>query len=38
MVLGNRVVYVQRMKELLSEASKFIENIVEAGKKINLLL
>lgn len=38
MALVNRVVYVQRMKELLSEESKFKENIVEAGKKINLLL
>ena len=37
-VLVNKADYTKRMKELLSDASKFKEIIVELGKDINLLL
>ena len=37
-VLVNKADYTKRMKELLSDASKFKEIIVEPGKDINLLL
>ena len=36
-VLGNTVDYVQRMKRLLSDMSKFKEIIVEPGKEVNVL-
>ena len=37
-VLVNKADYTKRMKELLSDASKFKEITVEPGKEINLLL
>ena len=37
-VLVNKADYTKRMKELLSDASKFKEIAVEPGKEINLLL
>ena len=37
-VLINKADYVERMKELLSDVSKFKEINVELGKEINLLL
>ena len=37
-VLVNKVDYIKRMKELLSDVSKFKEIAVEPGKEINLLL
>ena len=37
-VLVNKADYTKRMKELLSDVSKFKEIIVEPGKDINLLL
>ena len=37
-VLVNKADYTKRMKELLSDGSKFKEITVEYGKEINLLL
>ena len=37
-VLINKADYIERMKELLSDVSKFKEINVELGKEINLLL
>ena len=37
-VLVNKADYTKRMKELLSDVSKFKEITVEPGKEINLLL
>ena len=37
-VLVNKADYIKRMKELLSDVSKFKEITVEPGKEINLLL
>ena len=37
-VLVNKADYTKRMKEILSDASKFKEITVEPGKEINLLL
>ena len=37
-VFVNKADYTKRMKEVLSDASKFKEKTVELGKEINLLL